>query len=428
MPSDMKIFKLILAILICIASVVLTQQIVVNAIENQKLKTDSAEINHIKYGLFSVNQWKAKLTQIVISEINKAKLTSKNEAQLKKHLEAQLDVLIDKVDEKIKESNKETTKGKMKQFLIDKFVDMDKIKEGIPEYADAMLAEIKKKETQKELKGMVKQQVRTYLSKTFEKQDVSKIERIIEETGATNIEEARVILDDQIRANEHYTFQLCVVLILIISSLFIIEAFSRQPVPAPQFIIMVLTLLMLLTTGVTTPMIDLDARVSKMAFVLLDHPIEFTNQVLYFQSKSITNVFGIMIAHKDIEMKAVGILMVMFSIVFPVLKLLSSLGYYYSEKLRNSKVIQFFVLKSGKWSMADVLVIAIFMAYIGFNGMISNQFDKFSNLTDELEFMTTNGTALQAGFYTFFAYVILALFLTGFLAKRNEKNSSKLSA
>jgi uncharacterized membrane protein (DUF485 family) len=38
-------------------------------------------------------------------------------------------------------------------------------------------------------------------------------------------------------------------------------------------------------------------------------------------------------------------------------------------------MVRFFALKSAKWSMADVMVIAIFMTYVGFNGMISSQLE-----------------------------------------------------
>jgi uncharacterized paraquat-inducible protein A len=31
------------------------------------------------------------------------------------------------------------------------------------------------------------------------------------------------------------------------------------------------------------------------------------------------------------------------------------------------------VFKTGKWSMADVIVVAIFMAYIGFSGIVGEQ-------------------------------------------------------
>jgi uncharacterized paraquat-inducible protein A len=163
-----------------------------------------------------------------------------------------------------------------------------------------------------------------------------------------------------------------------------------------------------------------------MSFVLMGHPVHFENQVLYFQSKSILDVFWIMITHSDIQMKFVGVLLITFSIVFPVLKIMSSLGYFYNyHRARENPVIRFFVLKSGKWSMADVMVVAIFMAYIGFNGIITSQFGQLSKASQELVIVTTNGTSLQPGYYLFVMYTVLALFLSGFLTRKPLASEGK---
>jgi uncharacterized paraquat-inducible protein A len=175
----------------------------------------------------------------------------------------------------------------------------------------------------------------------------------------------------------------------------------------------------MMVTGVTTPMIDMEAKIAHLNFILFDHPINFDNQVLYFQSKSILDVFWVMITHKEIKMKLVGLLVVGFSIVFPLLKMMSCFLYYYNFlKARSSKIINFFVLQSGKWSMADVLVVAIFMAYIGFNGIINSQLGSMSEASTNTELITTNGTSLQPGYYIFLAYVILAMFLSHMLKTR----------
>ena len=128
----------------------------------------------------------------------------------------------------------------------------------------------------------------------------------------------------------------------------------------------------------------MEATISQMVFVLMGHPVNFENQVLYFQSKSILDVFWVMITHKDMLMKIVGALLITFSIIFPVLKLTASLGYYFNMRgSRNNRLINFFVFKSGKWSMADVMVVAIFMAFIGFNGIITSQFGKLASANQE---------------------------------------------
>jgi uncharacterized paraquat-inducible protein A len=170
----------------------------------------------------------------------------------------------------------------------------------------------------------------------------------------------------------------------------------------------------------------MEAKISQMSFVLIGHPVHFENQVLYFQSKSILDVFWIMITHRDIPMKMVGLLLITFSIVFPLLKIISTLGYYYHyHRARENPVIKFFVLKSGKWSMADVMVIAIFMAYIGFNGIITSQFGQLSKANQELVILTTNGTSLQPGYYLFLTYTLLALLLSGFLTRKSQVEERK---
>ena len=70
--------------------------------------------------------------------------------------------------------------------------------------------------------------------------------------------------------------------------------------------------------------------------------------------------------------------------------------------------------------MADVMVVAMFMAYIGFNGVIASQFGQLSKAGQELVILTTNGTSLQQGYYLFLTYTLLALFLSGFLTRKPQ--------
>jgi hypothetical protein len=70
--------------------------------------------------------------------------------------------------------------------------------------------------------------------------------------------------------------------------------------------------------------------------------------------------------------------------------------------------------------MADVMVVAIFMAYIGFNGIITSQFGQLSSAGQELVILTTNGTSLQPGYYLFLTYTLLALFLSGFQSRKPQ--------
>jgi hypothetical protein len=422
----MKLLKLLLSLIIIITSVILCHQIISNSISNQKNKTDYAELNHVKYGLLSVDEWKQQITVILNEEINKLYLSRANERELRKHIEVALNKLIDQVDKKIREENSGSAKGRAKQSFINIFINLEDIKKGIPEYAGAIIHEMTKSKTRGQIKTMLNKQLERYASQTFDTPDTSQISRILLWTGSKDIENARIKLNEAILVKQNLIFWESILLIILSVILFAWSGFSKQPLAPSRYILLVLSLIILLIAGVTTPMIDLEAKISQMSFMLMGHPIHFENQVLYFQSKSILDVFWIMIIHQDIQLKFVGILLITFSIFFPLLKIVSSLGYYYNyHHARENPVINFFVLKSGKWSMADVMVVAIFMTYIGFNGIITNQLVQLSSSTPELQILTTNGTSLQPGYYLFLTYTLLALFLSGFLTRKPQPYECK---
>ena len=420
----MKWFKVGLHLVIVIVSVILCEQIIANSLSNQQNKKDYAELNHIKYGLLNVDEWKRHITVILDEEINRLSLSIKNEKELRKQIAVLLKTLIVEIDKRIKKEHSGSTVGRLKQAMMNTFIDMEAIKKGVPAYADAIIKELTKSTTRDQIKALLNEKLQQYSSQTFNQLDTSKINSILLRTGVGDIESAKVKLNQAIAVKHNLLVKESVGLILLSVILFSLSGFSRQPLTPFRYTLLIVSLLLLLVTGVTTPAIDLEAKISKMSFVLLGHPISFENQVMYFQSKSILDVFWIMITHADLQMKFVGILLITFSIIFPLFKIVSTMGYYFNYRgARENPIIKFFVLKSGKWSMADVMVVAIFMAYIGFNGIIDNQFVTLSASTQQLELLTTNGTTLQPGYYLFLTYTILALFLTEFLTRRPLKES-----
>ena len=423
LPSNtgpiLKALSLAVAVVVIIVSAVLCQQIITNSIANQKNKSDFAELNHAKYGFLSIDEWKAKITPIIEFEINKLYLSKTTEQALRKHIETLMSTLIDKVDKNIREANAETFKGRVKQSFINAFVKVDDVKKGIPEYADAVIKEMTKPTTERQIKEVLSDQLKKYSEHTFDLQDTAELSRIMQRTGSDNIESARSKVDEDILAKGNLIIEETIALITLAVILFALAGFNYQPLLPAQYMLLVLSLIILLIAGVTTPMIDMEATISQINFELLGHPVRFENQVLYFQSKSILDVFWIMITHKAPQMKFVGALLVTFSILFPLLKIASSLVHYYNYRnARENRVINFFVFQSGKWSMADVMVVAIFMAYIGFNGIITSQFGKLKSASEELAVLTTNATSLQPGFYLFLTYTLLALFLSVFLSRK----------
>ena len=119
-----------------------------------------------------------------------------------------------------------------------------------------------------------------------------------------------------------------------------------------------------------------------------------------------------MMSQGRLDLLFVGVLVMLFSVLFPVSKLLASSGYMFSEKLKKNKIINFLTFKTGKWSMADVFVIALFMAYLGFDGLITEQLKQLETLTNSSAVLTTNNSALMFGFYAFTGFVFFSLFIS----------------
>ena len=73
--------------------------------------------------------------------------------------------------------------------------------------------------------------------------------------------------------------------------------------------------------------------------------------------------------------------------------------------------------KSGKWSIADVTVVAIFMAFIGFKGILDQQLSLLNVRTSIINSITTNLTSMQPGFLLFLAFVCYGLILSEILKR-----------
>ena len=191
------------------------------------------------------------------------------------------------------------------------------------------------------------------------------------------------------------------------------------------FILSVLLALLLLLIGLTTPMIEIDARVKKFDFLLIGEHIQFHDQILFFRSKSILDVVRILLHTGKPDSVLVGILLLMFSVLFPISKLVSTEIYLLSnERIKKNKLIQFFAFRSGKWSMADVMVVAIFMAYVGFKGVFNSQLKNLNVETIAYSSIATNETSLQPGFIIFTAFVLYSLILSEILKRIIPARSS----
>ena len=398
--------------------------------ERAEIKKDYSVLNNITYGLLSVNAWRDHMIRVVTHRIDDFEFTVEQENALKYEVSQVLHAVINKADSMLDKKQK-TLGGKLKKFAIRTFVKEEKLHSHVPVFAQTIVNEIKKPKNKEKLKFLVQSKMAQFGAITYDSvNDVQRIENIIHKYEAADVAGFNItsqsMLDGLQERTYFYTFVILSIMVLFLVLWWLLR--FQKPLYTPLFVISVLLAMAVLFVGLTTPMIEIDARIKEMSFILLGENISFHDQVIFFQSKSIVDVVRILIDTGKYDSAFVGILILIFSIIFPFGKLVATKLYLLgNQKWRDNKFIQFFAFKSGKWSMADVNVVAIFMAYIGFKGILDSQLDSLNMQTDSLASISTNQTSLQPGFMLFVAFVLFGLVLSVILQRitsLDEKNAS----
>ncbi len=418
----MKLFRFVLLFLSMLFIGYLAVQIYNQERTKNVYKSDLVELSNVKYGLFNVDQWKDKISDIVSAKVASFKIDTDNRAALEKKISVFLTKVVDELEQDARKNNaKQSILGfDYKNFVADVSGVYEQLHKNIPKISRQMLEYVDKKENKEKIKQYILNQLDDYAAKTFAKMDYSIYNQIITKYGAKDASECVIKLQNRIdKARQKIIVLSAVFFSLVLISFMILlwqKTFSKW-----MYVQYVTIAFVLLLLGLLLPMIDIDARISSLSFNLLGQPIQFSNQILYFKSKSILEVVSLMFSQGDFKVMAVGLLILIFSVLFPIIKLITIVLYIFNKKVRKHNLVDYFVFKIGKWSMADVMVIAIFMAYIGFTSIISSQLDQLGHISKSLEVITSNQSELQLGFYIFTSFVVFSLFIS-FKLKQNIKN------
>jgi len=421
-------WRILLAQILFLFASIQTFQLVDSLQTSQLYKADLSEINHIRYGLLNANVW-AKQTAVVLEKkIDEFELNDRNKAELRHSVERIIDAAIDHIDQLIREKNLsepvswwEKLTGEIKQFFTDMLVDVQSLRNRVPEFTDLLFSELNRPGGKEHIKEFLRQKLSEFAQNTFNPSDMSRFRAVLKKYNCMDAENCQALISNEQKRVDMQISNQSVITFLLFTAIFVMCLPKGKALGRHEIVLMALSCLVLLLGGILTPMIEIEAKVSELKFMLLGEPILFQNQVLYFQSKSIMDVVGILTTTGKPEVILVGLLIAIFSIVFPIAKIIASGLYYQNWRgLRHNGWVQFFALRSGKWSMADVLVVALFMAYIGFSGIISSQLSHLESASQYVDVLTTDGTSLQAGFFLFLGFCLSSLLLSSRLERFYE--------
>lgn len=390
--------------------------------ERARLKEDISKVNDVMFGLMSVNHWETEIRKIAVKQIEEFKLTKEQDSLIRVAIDEVLVGVIDKTDRVIQEDDGTVLKF-IRKHAVNLFFDVEDFKKKVPNLTEAIMKKITSKEGKERLKKLVLSKLDELAESTYDSTKVDIYNMYLQKYDAKDRNEFNTITLTKVDKLYNATLNNSLVAIAI-AFVFVFLWLTFRNNDDLKYVLLSFSILfgaIILLTGVASPMIEIDARFREMNFFILGENIEFSNQFIFYRSKSILEIISIMMSTGKLDSTIVALLILAFSVLLPFFKLVSMSLFLISSKFRTNSVARWMTFKSGKWSMADVIVVAIFMAYVAFQGILDNQLAGLNQNTDTVTAITTNHTALQPGFYVFVTYVVFSILLSSYLGKSLDR-------
>lgn len=385
--------------------------------QRSSLRADEMELAHITYGLFDPSEWKGVISGIMEKKVLEFELTGANREQVRRRAIDLMDGLLTEVEQVMNERNKaKGVGGAVKNAVMGMLVNIDDLRSGIPRYADMIVNYANDPRNREEMKCFVVEKLNEVGCSTDGKVDRTLLNETLARYATTDRNAALTIIRERMAAM-NTDLRRCYLLLALGCITFLTMALTAALGDKAPLCGLILAGLCLLVLGVHLPMIDIEARIERFELVLLGEPVDFVDQVLFHQSKSILQVVQVLLKERKPELMAVAIAVFAFSVVLPALKMALSVFTLARGKEPKGRFASWLLHKAGKWSMADVMVVAIFMAFIGFNGVVDGQLTTLEEYATSVHVLTTNNSTLQIGFYLFTAYCFIGLISSALLPR-----------
>lgn len=390
--------------------------------ERVQVKEDYSLTHSITFGLFSVDEWRDKIAKVINSEIDEYHITPQQRRDIQEAVEGEMH---DLVSETIREINKpqKSIGGKLKKLAFNVLVDSAELQAQVKPFAKTVVAKVSSEASEDRLKKIASSKVDQLVNQIYDSTNVANYvinKHTYRKYNVNNLAAFDHQVDQRLNAlntnlvNHIYGMLGCVLAALAL------WWFMRKHVELQTalFVFSLLFALILLAVGSLVPVIEVDARIKSLDLLLLGQNVHFENQVLFYQSKSIVGIVSTLMGQNKPDTIVVGILIMLFVLALPLLRLVAKGIYVLSnKKIARHPVIKYLTFELEKWDMADVMIVGMIMTYIGLNGILKSQLSGLNIHTNTLTIITDNGTSVQPGYFIFAGYVVFSIVLSVILKR-----------
>jgi hypothetical protein len=406
-------FRLAAAVILLLPAIWFSWKTVDGLDARRLVRTDLAEIENVRYGILSADQWRTIIGPMLNAQVDKLDLNAQSKS-LRPMVERSLYALLDNIKAQMSSPNAKASgmPGGIAGMFASKMI--DSLRPHVPEYTDVVMAQLAKPQTQKGFRDSIRGVLANAVANTFGNTDMTTYNAILNHYGCSNGAACEQTLGTKIAQADSQLNRYYLAVLASAALGFILLMAGRPTLSRSAVVVLMLFCLAMLAGGVLSPMLEVEVRVTKIDATLLGTPIEFQDQSLYYRSKTVFEVFQTLIHMGRPEMTLVGVLVILFSVVFPTLKMLALVaGLFRPALLRTNRVVKLLAFELSKWSMADVMVLAIFMSFVAFNGVIGSAFDGLRaepNVQQVL--IPTNASKILPGYYLFIGFCVSSILLS----------------
>lgn len=406
-------FRLAVGVILLLPAIWFSWKTVDGLAARRLIRTDLAEITHARYGILSADQWRAIIGPMLNAQVDKLDLKQQSKS-LRPMVERSLYALLDNIKTQMTTPNPKAP-GKSpgaNPMLVNMIIAT--LRPHVPEYTNVVMAELARPQTQKSFQDSIRGVLADAVRNTFSATDMTTYNAILKRYSCSSSAVCEETLGKQIAEADKKLTRYYLTVLASATLGFIVLMAGTPTLSRAAVVVLMLFCISMLAAGVFSPMLEVEVRVTKLDATLLGTPIEFRDQSLYYRSKTVFEVFQTLIQMGRPEMTLVGVLVILFSVVFPALKMLA-LGacLFRPALLRTSRFVKLLAFELSKWSMADVMVLAIFMSFVAFNGVIGSAWDGLRDMPNVQQVrIPTNASNILPGFYLFVGFCVSSIFLS----------------
>ena len=388
------------------------------------IRTDLAEITHVRYGILSADQWRGIIGPILNAQVDKLDLKGQSKS-LRPMVERSLYALLDNIKTQMTSPNAKPPVNAMFVNMI-----IGSLRPHVPEYTDVVMAELAKPQTQEGFKDSIRAVLDDAVKNTFSSTDMTGYNAILKRYGCSSGVVCEGTLGKQIEVADTQLTRYYLTVLVSAGLGFILLMAGERALSRGAVVVLMLFSIAMLAGGGLSPMLEVEVRVTRLDATLLGTPIEFRDQSLYYRSKTVLEVCQTLIQMGRPEMTLVGVLVILFSVVFPALKMLAlGASLFRPALLRTNRLVKLLAFELSKWSMADVMVLAIFMSFVAFNGVNGSAWDGLRDVPNVQQVLIpTNASRILPGYYLFIGFCVSSILLSRKLERGIAASSASESS